>query len=111
MKKSLQTVVATMVCLTVSFWSMTGRAGPDPQVPQQEGVATKAAEKLDEVGRAIKRGFLNAEESVREGLNKTGETVPKASPKREIRFRVWEFPPAFTGACTGTRNSITFHSS
>jgi hypothetical protein len=45
------------------------------QEPQQEGVAAKAGEKLDEVGRAIKRGIVDAEESVRDGLNKTGATV------------------------------------
>ena len=75
MKKSLQMMMVSIVCLNVAFWSMTGWAQPEPQDPQQEGVATKAAEKLDEFGRAIKRGILNAEDSVREGLNKTGETV------------------------------------
>ena len=81
MKKSLQMMVATMVCLNLAVWSMTGRAQPEPQDPQQEGVATKAAEKLDEFGRAIKRGILNAEESVRDGLNKTGETVRESFAK------------------------------
>jgi len=38
-------------------------------------VAAKAGEKLDEVGRAIKREIVEAEESVRDGLNKTGDTV------------------------------------
>jgi hyperosmotically inducible protein len=81
MKKSLQMMTLSMVCLNVAFWSMTGRAQPGPQDPPQEGVATKAAEKLDEFGRAIKRGFLNAEDSVREGLNKTGETVREGFAK------------------------------
>ena len=81
MKKSLPMMVTTMVCVNVAFWSMTGRAQPEPQDPQQEGVATKAAEKLDDFGRAIKRGILNAEESVRDGLNKTGETVRESFAK------------------------------
>jgi hyperosmotically inducible periplasmic protein len=81
MKKSLPMIVTAMVCVNVVFWSLTGRAQPEPQDPQQEGVATKAAEKLDDFGRAIKRGFLNAEESVRDGLNKTGETVRESFAK------------------------------
>ena len=74
MKKTYRMGVMTLLSLGVAFWSMTGRASQNLQ-DSQEGVATKAAEKIDEVGRAIKRGFLNAEETVREGLNKTGETV------------------------------------
>jgi hyperosmotically inducible periplasmic protein len=81
MKKSLQMMVATMVCLDVAVWSMTGQAQPEPQDPQQEGVATKAAERLDDFGRAIKRGILNAEDTVRDGLNKTGETVRESFAK------------------------------
>ena len=80
MKKSFPMMVMTLTSLSAAFWSMTGRAQPGPQDPQ-EGVATKAAEKIDEVGRAIKRGILNAEESVREGLNKTGETVREGFTK------------------------------
>ena len=33
------------------------------------------------MGRAIKRGYLNAEETVRDGLNKTGETVREGFTK------------------------------
>ncbi len=60
---------------------MTGRAQQDPQDSPQEGVATKAAEKLDDFGRAIKRGILRAEETVRDELNKTGETVRESFAK------------------------------
>ena len=74
MKKINRIAVMTMLSLGVAFWSMTGRAQQDPQDPP-EGVATKAAEKIDDLGRAIKRGLFNAEETVRGGLNKTGETV------------------------------------
>ena len=42
------------------FWSMAGlEPGQDPvQDPQQEGVATKAAEKLDDVGRKDQKRIL-----------------------------------------------------
>jgi hyperosmotically inducible protein len=80
MKKTIRLMGMTLLSLGVAFWSMTGRAQPEYQDPQ-EGVATKAAEKIDEVGRAIKRGFLNAEETVRGGLNKTGETVREGFAK------------------------------
>jgi hypothetical protein len=42
---------------------------------QQEGVAQKAGEKLDEVGRAIKDGIEKAGETVREGFTRTRESV------------------------------------
>src|ERR1700678_4496488 len=80
MKKTYQTAIMTLLSVGVVFWSMTGRAQQDPQDPQ-EGVATKAAEKIDDLGRAIKRRFLNAEEPVRGGLNKTGETVREGFAK------------------------------
>jgi hyperosmotically inducible periplasmic protein len=82
MKKTYRVAVMTSLSIGVAFWSMTGRAQQEaPQEPQQEGVATKAAEKLDDVGRAIKRGILNAEETVRDGLNKTGDTVREGFAK------------------------------
>src|SRR5258708_36050063 len=82
MKKTYRVVAMTLLSILVAFWSMVVRAQQEtPQEPQQEGVATKAAEKLDDVGRAIKKGFLNAEETVRDGLNKTGETVREGFAK------------------------------
>ena len=112
MKKSLPMMVTAMVCVNVAFWSLTGRAQPEPQDPQQEGVATKAAEKLDDFGRAIKRGLLNAEETVRDGLNKTGETVREGFAKTRARpFRAWGFRHAFTVAFIGTKSSRTFRCS
>ena len=48
MKKTYRMGVMTLLSLGVAFWSMTGRAKQDLQDPQ-EGVATKAAEKIDEV--------------------------------------------------------------
>jgi hyperosmotically inducible periplasmic protein len=81
MKKTIRTAGMSAVALGVAFSSMTGHAQQDPQDAPQDGVATKAAEKLDEVGRAIKKGFLRAEETVREELNKTGETVREGFAK------------------------------
>ena len=80
MKKSFPMMVMMTAFLSVALWSMTGRAQPGAQDPQ-EGIATKAAEKLDDFGRAIKRGLFNAEETVRDGLNKTGETVREGFAK------------------------------
>jgi hyperosmotically inducible protein len=82
MKKTYRVVAMTLLSILVAFWSMVGRAQQEtPQEPQQEGVATKAAEKIDDVGRAIKKGILNAEETVRDGLNKTGDTVREGFAK------------------------------
>ncbi len=81
MKITYRIVGIVLVAMCTAFWSMNGRAGQDPQNPPQEGVATKAAERLDEVGRAIKKGLLRAEETVREELNKTGETVREGFAK------------------------------
>ena len=81
MVNGYRTAGITVVALSALFWSMNGRAQQDPQDPPQEGVATKAAEKLDDVGRAIKKGLLRAEETVREELNKTGETVREGFAK------------------------------
>jgi hyperosmotically inducible protein len=82
MKKTYRAVAMTLLAIGLAFFSMAGRAQQEtPQEPQQDGVATKAAEKLDDVGRAIKKGILNAEETVRDGLNKTGETVREGFAK------------------------------
>ncbi len=72
--------VACMALLGLSL-SLWGAAGLARQEPQQGGVAEKAGEKLDEVGRAIKHGIVNAEETVREGLSRTGETVRESFAK------------------------------
>jgi len=72
MKRIHGAAALTMLTLSVGFWSVATRG---QQEPQQEGVAAKAGEKLDEVGRAITKGIVDAEETVRDGLNKTGESV------------------------------------
>ena len=42
---------------------------------QQEGAAAKAGEKIDEVGRRIRKGIEKAEDAVREGVHKTRDSV------------------------------------
>ena len=42
---------------------------------QQEGVGEKAGEKIDDVGRKIKKSINRAEDAVREGFHKTRESV------------------------------------
>ena len=97
MKKVYQVTVMALVSLSVAFWAISGRAQQGPQDPQQEGVATKAAEKIDEVGRAIKRGILNAEESVREELNKTRETVREGFAKTRESVQAMGIPSRVYG--------------
>jgi hyperosmotically inducible protein len=47
----------------------------DSRGQQDEGAAAKAGEKLDEVGRKIKKGIEKAEDAVREGFHKTRDSV------------------------------------
>ena len=78
MKNTYGVAAVTLLTLSVGFWGGASRAQQDAQ---QEGVVAKAGEKIDEVGRAIKRGIVDAEETVRGGLNKTGETVREGFTK------------------------------
>jgi osmotically-inducible protein OsmY len=68
MRRSYGLVAVTSLAVGMAMWAGISRA-------QQEGVAEKAGEKLDEVGRKIKQGFEKAEGAVREGFHKTRETV------------------------------------
>jgi osmotically-inducible protein OsmY len=68
MRKACGIAVAIGLGLGVAWWGGVGRA-------QQEGAGQKAGEKLDEVGRKIKRGLNKAEEAVRESFHKTRESV------------------------------------
>jgi hyperosmotically inducible periplasmic protein len=74
MYKILVTVGAALVGLSVVGWGVATRGQQDP-APQDSGAASKAGEKLDELGRAIRRSLIDAEDTVREGLNRTGGTV------------------------------------
>jgi osmotically-inducible protein OsmY len=68
MKSIHGVVLVTFSALCLTMWASGGRA-------QQGGVAEKAGEKLDDVGRAIKEGIEKAGESVREGFTRTRESV------------------------------------
>jgi len=68
MRKSCAIAAAVALAVGVAWWAGVGRA-------QQEGVGEKAGEKLDEVGRKIKRGLDKAEGAVREGFHKTRDSV------------------------------------
>ena len=73
MYKILGMTAAALVALSVAGWGVASLAQQEPQ--PQDGAATKAGERLDDLGRAIRRSIADAEDTVREGLNKTGETV------------------------------------
>ena len=73
MYKILGTTGAALVAMSDR---RLGRRFPCSTGPAaSEGAAAKAGEKLDELGRAIRRSIIDAEDTVREGLNRTGETV------------------------------------
>ena len=74
-----------------------GRGLSAQQDPPPEGVAAKAGEKLDEVGRAIRKGIENAEETVRGGLNKTGETVREGFAKSRETVQAMGLVPRVYG--------------
>lgn len=57
------------LALGLTIWTGSGRA------QQQEGAAARAGEKLDEVGRKIKKGLEKAEDAVREGFHKSRDSV------------------------------------
>jgi hyperosmotically inducible protein len=69
MRKSYE--IATLIPLVIglAFWVGHSRA------QQQEGAAAKAGEKIDGVGRKIKKGIERAEDAVREGFHKTRDSV------------------------------------
>ena len=87
--------LAAMIVFALSgtVWTAVGRADQD-QSP--DGAAAKAGEKIDELGRAIKKGFVNAEEVVRDGLHKTGGTVRDSFTKnRETIQRMGLLPRVY----------------
>jgi hyperosmotically inducible protein len=98
MKKLHAVTAVTLFGLSAAFWGVASRAQQDPpQDPPQEGVAVKAAEKLDEVGRAIKKGIENAEGTVRDGLNKTGVTVREGFTKTRETVQAMGLVPRVYG--------------
>jgi hyperosmotically inducible periplasmic protein len=78
MNKNYGMTAVTLCAFAGSVWSVALWAQQDPP---QEGVAAKAGEKIDDVGRAIKKGIENAESAVRDGLKQTGGTVRETFTK------------------------------
>jgi len=68
MRNAYGIAIAIALTLGMAGWAGVGHA-------RQEGAGQKAGEKLDEVGRKIKRGLNRAEEAVRESFHKTRESV------------------------------------
>lgn len=68
MRTTLRIAAAMGLILGGAWWGGVGWA-------QQDGAAEKAGEKLDDVGRKIKKGFEKAEDAVREGFHKTKDSV------------------------------------
>ena len=70
-------------CHAKSLWdrccgvacTRAGNLGRDGRCPAGGGAAARAGEKLDEVGRKIRRGLEKAEDAVREGFHKTRDSV------------------------------------
>jgi len=72
------------LALGVAWWGGVGRA-------QQEGAGEKAGEKLDEVGRKLKKGIERAEGAVRETVHKTTESVHSMSVAARVYGRMhWD---------------------
>ncbi len=69
MRRDCGIAAVVLLAVGVAMWSGISRA------QQQEGAAARAGEKLDEVGRKIKKGLEKAEDAVREGFHKTRESV------------------------------------
>ncbi len=68
MKNAYRIVAVVALALGAAWWGSVGQA-------QQGGVGEKAGEKLDQVGRKLRRGIDRAEDAVRESFHKTRESV------------------------------------
>jgi hyperosmotically inducible periplasmic protein len=78
--------IAAVIALAigVAWWGGVGRA-------QQQGAGEKAGEKLDEVGRKLKRGIDKAEDAVREGFRKTRDSVHSMGVQARVYGRLhWD---------------------
>ncbi len=71
----------TFYLIAIAALALGAMLGVVKTYAQQEGVATKAGEKIDELGRAIKDEIQTAEDDVRDGLTKTGETIREGFQK------------------------------
>lgn len=84
MRNAYGIVAAMAMGLGIAWWGGVGRA-------QQEGVGEKAGEKLDEVGRKLKRGINKAEDAVRDTYNKTRDSVQGMGVQARVYGRLhWD---------------------
>lgn len=85
MRKAYGIAAAVAIALGLAWCGGIGLAR------QQEGVGEKAGEKLDEVGRKLKRGIEKAEDAVREGFHKTRESVQSMGVQARVYGRLhWD---------------------
>ncbi len=84
MRTAYGIATAIGLALGVAWWGGVGRA-------QQEGVGEKAGEKLDEVGRKLKKGLDKAEDAVRESFRKTRDSVHSMNVAARVYGRLhWD---------------------
>ena len=84
MRNAYGIAAAIALGLGVAWWGGVGRA-------QQEGVGEKAGEKIDDVGRKLKKGLDRAEDAVREGFHKTRDSVHSMSIAGRVYGRLhWD---------------------
>lgn len=84
MKRACGITVAIALALGFAWWGGIGRA-------QQEGPGEKAGEKIDDLGRKIKKGIDKAEDAVREGFHKTRDSVHSMSVAARVYGRLhWD---------------------
>ncbi len=84
MKRACGITVAIALAMGVAWWGGVGRA-------QQEGAGEKAGEKLDDLGRRIKKGIDKAEDVVREGFHKTRDSVHSMNVAARVYGRLhWD---------------------
>lgn len=83
MTKSQSKLAAALMGLAVVAWAAHGRA--------QQGPAEKVGEVLDNTGRAIKRGVQGAGATVREGFERTRESVNQMEVASRVYSRIhWD---------------------
>jgi hypothetical protein len=83
MNKTYGAVAVGLLALATIFWSGIGRAQQD--APQKPGT------KLEDVGRAIKKGLDKTREAVREEFAKTREAVHDMSVESRVYGRLhWD---------------------
>jgi hypothetical protein len=98
MSKTHGLLAVATFALTGALWSMGGRA---QQEPPPEGVAAKAGEKIDEVGRRSGGASRTPKTQSEMGSIKPAGPFERALPRRESRSREWVFCRASTAASIG----------